>query len=62
MSPYSPATRRLAWTRRRHDNAVRTEYFGENEDEEHADEQPWLLGRASDTSISGDTNREARTT
>ena len=62
MRPYSPATLRLAWMTHHDGDVVRTEHFGENEDEDHADEQPWLLGRASDTSISNDPDREARTT
>ena len=38
---------------------VRTQDFSENEDENHADEQPWLLGSATDTSVTDDADGEA---
>lgn len=38
------------------DEAVKTQNFGENENEDHADEQPWLLSGSSDTSVTDDTD------
>ena len=36
--------------------AVQTQDFGENQDQKHTDEQSWLLGVTSDTSVTDDTN------
>ena len=36
-----------------------TQNFGENENQDHADEKSWLLSSSSDTSVTHDTNREA---
>jgi hypothetical protein len=38
---------------------VRTQDFGENENQNHADEQPRLLRSSTDTSISHNSNGEA---
>lgn len=40
--------------------AVETQDFGENENQDHADEQSWLLSCAADTCIADDTDCEAR--
>jgi hypothetical protein len=37
---------------------VKTQDFGENEDKNHSDEQPGLLGSSSYTSVTDDTNGE----
>ena len=37
---------------------ARTQDFGENENQNHSDEQPGLLGSSSDTSISNDSDSE----
>jgi hypothetical protein len=37
---------------------TRTQDFGENENQNHSDEQPGLLGGSSDTSVTDDTNGE----
>src|SRR5438128_1201815 len=37
---------------------VPTQDFGENKNENHADEEPGLLGGAADTSITDDTDRK----
>jgi len=39
-----------------YNKSVQTQYFGENEDQNHTDEQTWLLCCASYTSIANDTN------
>jgi hypothetical protein len=39
-------------------NDVRTQDFGENENQNHANEQPWLLRSSSHTSITDDTDGE----
>ncbi len=36
-----------------------TQDFSENEDQDHADKESWLLGSSTDTSIANDTDREA---
>ena len=36
-----------------------TQNFGENENQNHADEKSWLLSSSSDTSVAHDANREA---
>ncbi len=33
-----------------------TQNFGENENQDHADEKSWLLSSSSDTSVTHDTN------
>lgn len=43
----------------RDDESVKTKNFGENEDKDHADKQPGLLGRTPDTGITDDTDRKA---
>ena len=35
---------------------LRTQDFGKNEDENHANEESWLLGSTTDTSITDDTD------
>ena len=35
-----------------------TQHFGENKNQDHANEQPRLLGRASDTGITDDADRK----
>lgn len=35
---------------------VQTQDFGENQDQKHTDEQSWLLGVTSDTSVTDNTN------
>lgn len=42
-----------------HDQAVQTQDFGENEDEDHADEETGLLGGAADTGVADDADGEA---
>ena len=37
-----------------------TQYFSENENENHADKQPWLLCCAADTGISNNTDGESK--
>ena len=37
---------------------LRTQDFGKNEDENHANEESWLLGSTTDTSITDDTDSE----
>jgi len=37
---------------------IHTQDFGENENQNHANEKPGLLSSAADTSITNDTNRE----
>jgi hypothetical protein len=41
-----------------HSSRIRTQDFGENEDKNHSDEQPGLLGSSSYTSVTDDTNGE----
>lgn len=41
-----------------HDETVQTQHFGEDKDQDHADEQARLLGRSTDTGISDDSNSE----
>jgi hypothetical protein len=41
------------------DEAVETQNFGENQNEDHTDEQPWLLGSASHTGVTDDSNGES---
>jgi len=40
------------------DETVQTQDFGENENENHADEESWLLSGTPDTSITDDTDGE----
>jgi hypothetical protein len=39
-----------------HDETVQTQDFGENEDQNHSDEQPGLLGGSSDTSVTDNSD------
>jgi len=41
------------------DKAVKTQDFGENENENHSDEESWLLSSTPDTSVTDDTNSKA---
>lgn len=41
-----------------YDQPVQTQHFGENEDQNHSDEEFGLLGRATDTSVTDNTNSE----
>lgn len=43
----------------RDDEPVKTKNFGENEDKDHPDKQPRLLGRTPDTRITDDTDGKA---
>lgn len=43
---------------KRDDQAVETQNFGENENQDHADEKSWLLSSSTDTSVTDDTNGE----
>lgn len=38
---------------------VQTQNFGKNQDQNHTNEQSWLLGGTSDTGITDDTNSKA---
>jgi hypothetical protein len=40
------------------DESVKTQNFGENENQDHSDEQPGLLGSSAHTSITDDSNGE----
>lgn len=40
------------------DQTVQTQDFSENEDQNHTDEQSWLLGSTTDTGITDDTDGE----
>ena len=44
----------------RHDEAVQPEHLGEDEDEDHADEEPGLLGRAAHPGVAHDADGVAR--
>ena len=57
MRPYRPAISISVCDRLCNSNA-RTQDFGENEDKNHSDEQPGLLGSSSYTSITNNTNGE----
>jgi hypothetical protein len=41
------------------DETVQTQNFGENENENHSDEKPGLLGSSAHTSITNDSDSEA---
>lgn len=41
------------------DETVQTQYFGEDEDKNHTDEETRLLGGTSDTSVAHDADGEA---
>ena len=41
-----------------HDQAVKTQHFGENEDKDHADEKTRLLGRSPDAGVTDDADCE----
>jgi len=40
------------------DKSVHTQNFSENENQNHSDEQPWLLSGTSDTGVTDNTNSE----
>ena len=41
------------------DQTVKTQHFGENENQDHADEETRLLGRAADACIADDADGES---
>lgn len=45
----------------RDNQPVQSQDFSENEDENHADEETWLLCCATDTGVTNDTNGESKT-
>jgi len=55
----SDIRRALAIHEQRYDQPVETQHFGENENQDHADEESWLLGCAAHTCVADDTDCEA---
>lgn len=49
---------RFGWHDKSDDQTVKTQYFGEDEDQDHTDEETWLLGSTTDTSITYNTDSE----
>lgn len=44
---------------KRNNQSVKTQDFGENEDENHSDEQTGLLGGSTNTGVSDDSDSES---
>ena len=60
MRGRAEARRSLGEEEQRDDEAVEAEHFGEDQDENHADEQTRLLRGAADARVADDADREAR--